>query len=99
MTWDEYTGKPLGLRPPTQKISLILMDLFFIIFKSISTTLAFEALVRHNTLANLLELRYSQALAAFQIVSLISWTLTFTVNVFRLVQRLGGGEEDIVQRR
>ena len=40
MTWDEYTGKPLGLRPPTQKVTLILLDLFFIIFKSASTTLA-----------------------------------------------------------
>ncbi|KAF5503352.1 Cullin-1 [Colletotrichum fructicola] len=34
MLWDEYTGKPLGLRPAVQKISLILLDLFFIIFKS-----------------------------------------------------------------
>ncbi|KAK3390965.1 hypothetical protein B0H63DRAFT_539517 [Podospora didyma] len=93
MTWDEYTGKPLGLRRATQKISLVLMDLFFIIFKSASTTLAFEALVYHNSRDR--ELRqYSQALAAFQTVGLISWTLTFTVNVFRLVQKLGGGEED-----
>jgi hypothetical protein len=97
MTWDEYTGRPLGLRSPTSKIALILMDLFFIIFKSISTTLAFETLARSNTLENGTELRFSEALAAFQIVSLISWTMTFTVNVFRLVQRLGGGEEDALQ--
>ncbi|KAK0629647.1 hypothetical protein B0T17DRAFT_615397 [Bombardia bombarda] len=100
MTWDEYTGKPLGLRLATEKISLVLMDLFFIIFKSASTALAFEALVYHNSKER--EVRqYSQALAAFQTVGLISWTLTFTVNVFRLVEKLGGGdqgEEDSVLR-
>ncbi len=64
MTWDEYTGKPLGLRPPTQKISLILMDLFFIIFKSVSTTLAFETLLYHPSVHADVN-RYSRALAAF----------------------------------
>ncbi|KAK0627817.1 hypothetical protein B0T14DRAFT_422298 [Immersiella caudata] len=93
MTWDEYTGKPLGLRPATAKISLVLMDLFFIIFKSCSTTLAFEALVYHNASDPAVQ-QYSRALAASQTVSLISWSMTFTVNVFRLVQKLGGGEEE-----
>ena len=93
MTWDEYTGKPLGLRPAAQKVSLVLMDLFFIIFKSSSTTLAFEALVYHNA-GDVPVRQYSQALAAFQTVSLISWSLTFAVNVFRLVQKLGGREDD-----
>ncbi|KAM7214330.1 hypothetical protein V8F06_010315 [Rhypophila decipiens] len=93
MTWDEYTGKPLGLRRATQKIALVLMDLFFIIFKSASTALAFEALVFHNS--NDIQVRqYSQALTAFQTVSLIAWSLTFAVNVFRLVAKLGGGEDD-----
>ncbi|KAL2022577.1 hypothetical protein VTK56DRAFT_4921 [Thermocarpiscus australiensis] len=92
MTKDEYTSKPLGLRLATEKISLILMDLFFIIFKSASTALAFEALVYHNS-ADRMAREYSQALAAFQTVGLISWTLTFTVNVFRLVHKLGGGED------
>jgi hypothetical protein len=88
MTWDEYTGSPLGLRLATEKISLVLMDLFFIIFKSASTTLAFEALVYHNSQDKLVR-EYSQALAAFQTVGLISWTLTFIVNIMRLVE-LGG---------
>jgi hypothetical protein len=93
MTWDEYTGKPLGLRPTTQKISLVLMDLFFIIFKSASTALAFEALVYHES--GVRETRqYSQALAAFQLIGLISWSITMSVNVFRLVQKLGGGDDD-----
>jgi hypothetical protein len=93
MTWDEYTGKPLGLRRTTSKISLVLMDLFFIIFKSASTTLAFEALIDHNSTLPVVR-KYSHALAAVQTTGLISWTMTFTVNVFRLVQRLGGSDED-----
>ncbi|KAB5577748.1 hypothetical protein GE09DRAFT_1087214 [Coniochaeta sp. 2T2.1] len=96
MTWDEYTGKPLGLRTAANKVSLVLMDLFFIIFKSASTTLAFEALIYHNLSFEASEVvgKYSRALAAFQTTGLISWTMTFTVNVFRLVQRLGGSEEE-----
>ncbi|KAL2169794.1 hypothetical protein VTG60DRAFT_5612 [Thermothelomyces hinnuleus] len=93
MTWDEYTGKPLGLRAANQKIGLVLMDLFFIIFKSASTALAFEALVYHN--AGDRETRqYSQALAAFQMIGLIAWSFTLSVSVFRLVQKLGGGDDD-----
>jgi hypothetical protein len=93
MLWDEYTGKPLGLRPPVQKISLILMDLFFIILKSASTALAFEALVYHNAEEGLVR-HLSKSLASFMLVGLISWTMTFIVNVFRTVERLGGGEDE-----
>jgi hypothetical protein len=93
MTWDEYTGKPLGLRAPTQKVAFVLMDLFFIIFKSASTALAFEALVYHNAARRETQ-QYSQALAAFQLIGLISWAFNMSVNVFRLVTKLGRGEED-----
>jgi len=92
MTWDEYTGKPLGLRAATQKVAFVLMDLFFIIFKSASTALAFEALVYHNSHDRETE-EFSEALAAFQLIGLLAWSLTLSVNVFRLVQKLGGGEE------
>ncbi|KAL2266917.1 hypothetical protein VTJ83DRAFT_4194 [Remersonia thermophila] len=92
MTWDEYTGQPLGLRPATQKISLVLMDLFFIIFKSASTALAFEALVSHNSTDRRTR-ELSKALAAFQVIGLISWSLNLSVSVFRLVQKLGGGDD------
>jgi hypothetical protein len=94
MIWDEYTGKPLGLRPAIQKISLILMDLFFIVFKSASTTLAFEALVYHNTEEKGVVRQLSKALASFMLVGLISWIMTFVVNVFRTVERLGGGDDE-----
>lgn len=93
MIWDEYTGKPLGLRSAVSKMSLILLDLFFIIFKSASTALAFESLIYHNvTEATVREL--AKALAAFMLIGLIAWTMTFSVNIFRTVERLGGGEDE-----
>jgi hypothetical protein len=48
ITWDEYTGKPLGLRSPKAKIRLVLLDLFFIIFESANLALAFAALTDNN---------------------------------------------------
>lgn len=93
MIWDEYTGKPLGLRSAVSKMSLILLDLIFIIFKSASTALAFESLIYHN-LAHRAVRHFSEALAAFMLIGLIAWTLNFTVNIFRTVERLGGGEDD-----
>ncbi|OAQ63082.2 hypothetical protein VFPPC_14513 [Pochonia chlamydosporia 170] len=93
MIWDEYTGKPLGLRSAMSKISLILLDLVFIIFKSASTALAFESFIYHNVRQAPL-VRFSIALASFQLIGLISWSMTFTINIFRTVKRLGGGGAD-----
>lgn len=93
MIWDEYTGKPLGLRSVTSKISLILLDLFFIIFKSASTALAFESLVYHNLRDHRVR-NLSKALASFMLIGLISWTMNFAVNIFRTVERLHGKEDD-----
>ncbi|EGY18854.1 hypothetical protein VD0002_g7451 [Verticillium dahliae] len=92
MLWDEYTGKPLGLRPATQKIALILLDLFFIILKSVSTALAFESLVYHNDRGDAKVAQLSKALSAFVFVGLVSWTFNFMVNIFRTVARLGTNE-------
>lgn len=95
MIWDEYTGKPIGLRSAYSKLSLILLDLFFIIFKSASTALAFEALVYHNVSVRSIA-QLAEVLAAFMLIGLVSWTMNLTVNVFRTVERLGGGDEDAV---
>ncbi|OAA47829.1 hypothetical protein NOR_02319 [Metarhizium rileyi] len=93
MIWDEYTGKPLGLRSAMSKISLILLDLFFIIFKSASTALAFESFIYHSVRQSQL-VQLSRALATFQLIGLVSWSMTFTINIFRTVKRLGGGGDD-----
>lgn len=44
ITYDEYSGKPLGLRPAKAKMRLIFLDLFFIVFDSANLSLAFEAI-------------------------------------------------------
>ncbi|KAM3531637.1 hypothetical protein NHJ13051_000702 [Beauveria bassiana] len=93
MIWDEYTGKPLGLRPAVDKMSLILLDLFFIVFKSASTALAFEALVYHDiTLGPIRKL--ANALSALMLIGLLSWTMNLSVNIFRVIEKLGGREDD-----
>ncbi|KAH8681485.1 hypothetical protein BX600DRAFT_23720 [Xylariales sp. PMI_506] len=93
MTYDEYTGKPLGLRPPVQKISLTLLDLFFIVFKAASTALAFQALVFRGDSTAQVTGQLARSLAALMLVGLISWVVNFTISVFRLVERLGGVED------
>ncbi|KAI0022538.1 hypothetical protein F4780DRAFT_180376 [Xylariomycetidae sp. FL0641] len=100
MVWDEYTGKPLGLRAPTQKVSLTLLDLVFICLKSASTALAFEALVYHSGDGSSRVPKYEQqervsrhlaeGLAALMLVGLCAWVLNFTISVFRLAEKLGG---------
>ncbi|KAL7665922.1 Regulator of phospholipase D SRF1 [[Candida] zeylanoides] len=44
ISYDEYHGKPLGLRDPVDKMKLILLDLLFIIFSSANLSLAFNTL-------------------------------------------------------
>lgn len=87
ITWDDHMGAPLGLRQAKERVNLILMDLFFIMFKAASTGLAFETLIYtrvHSTFGLL------RALAAFELIGLVSWAMTLISNVFRVVERLGG---------
>ncbi|KAA6409763.1 MAG: hypothetical protein FRX48_06375 [Lasallia pustulata] len=90
ITYDEYTGKPLGLRPAKAKMRLIFLDLFFIVFASANLSLAFDALTdlqggcQH--LANHCALQ--KALASVLLVELIAWLLTFAISVLRLMERV-----------
>lgn len=91
ITWDEYTGKPLGLRSPKAKIRLVLLDLFFIIFESANLALAFGALtdsdgacrVGPETGQNSIVCGRVKALCAILMIALIAWGLTFSVSIFR----------------
>jgi hypothetical protein len=90
ITWDEYTGKPLGLRSPKAKIRLVLLDLFFIIFESANLALAFAALTDHdgscqagsNGLNDIICGRV-KALCGILMLALIAWQLTFALSIFR----------------
>lgn len=44
IAYDEYSGKPLGIRNPLGKMKLIMLDLLFIIFMSADLSLTFNTL-------------------------------------------------------
>jgi hypothetical protein len=90
VTWDEYTGKPLGLRSPKAKIRLVLLDLFFIIFESANLSLAFANLTDDDGACreglngyNFIICSRVKALCAILMTALIAWSLTFSVSIFR----------------
>ncbi|KAI9736105.1 MAG: hypothetical protein M1818_006281 [Claussenomyces sp. TS43310] len=94
ITWDEYTGKPLGLRSPKAKMRLLLLDLFFIIFESANAAIAFGALSNEkescrigNNGRNISICARVKTLCGFLLVALVAWSMTFTVSIFRLVER------------
>lgn len=97
ITWDEYTGKPLGLRPVRAKMRLIFLDLFFIVFESANAALSFESLSDINQACKSDPNQRSQyqaesnydicarqrGLASVLLIALIAWLLTFSVSVLR----------------
>lgn len=86
ITWDEYSGKPLGLRPAKAKMRLIFLDLFFIVFDSANLSLAFEAIEGKNDCkdtASCAVLDRQKALASVLLIALIAWLLTFAISVLR----------------
>ena len=99
VTWDEYTGKPLGLRSAKTKIRLIFLDLFFIVFDSANMALAFESLTDDNgpcvnaqvngttSPINQRTCHKQSGLAAVLLIALFAWLLTFAVSVLRYVCR------------
>ncbi|KAI5307036.1 hypothetical protein KEM56_005429 [Ascosphaera pollenicola] len=95
VSYDEFRGKPLGIRSPYSKMRLILLDLFFIIFDSANLSLAFEALSdvreaceegdinRHFSPMSLPICDRQKALASVLLVALIAWILNFSLSTFR----------------
>jgi hypothetical protein len=95
ITYDEYTGKPLGLRSAKAKMRLVLLDIFFIVFDAANLSLAFQSLsdVRGSCVNAEINLRVDEkndaicdrqtALASVLLIALIAWLLTFTISVFR----------------
>lgn len=87
ITYDEYTGKPLGLRSAVAKIRLIFLDLFFIVFDSANLSLAMES-TTHNGAngscsSNDKICDRQKALASVLLIALIAWLLTFSISVLR----------------
>lgn len=96
ITYDEYFSKPLGLRPASAKVRLVLLDLFFIIFQSANLSLAFNSIQSNRGPCNRgidqsEDFRFenvcdtAQALASILFLSLVAWLLTFSVSILRCV--------------
>jgi hypothetical protein len=96
ITYDEYTSKPLGLRSHNAKMSLIFLDLAFIVFESANLSLAFQALTdekwacRDSTVTNSCQYSRSicsrqKALTATLLIALLAWLSTFTISTLRYV--------------
>lgn len=87
ITYDEYTGKPLGLRSAIAKMRLVFLDLFFIVFDSANLSLAMEATSSSDSHAlcqqNDSICDRQKTLASVLLIALIAWLLTFSISVFR----------------
>ncbi|KAJ5418917.1 uncharacterized protein N7487_002467 [Penicillium crustosum] len=100
ITFDEYTSKPLGLRSPSAKARLILLDIFFIVFDSANLSLAFDSLSEVTGSCTEAEVNQTldprndgictrqKALASVLLVALLAWLMTFSISVLRLVERV-----------
>ena len=96
VTWDEYTGKPLGLRDVAAKLRITLLDLFFIVFEAANLALAFQSLESSNEGCDHGEVgaflasvcNREEALTGVLLVATVTWLLTFTISLFRLVERV-----------
>ncbi|KAH6629499.1 hypothetical protein C7974DRAFT_359311 [Boeremia exigua] len=101
ITYDEYTSKPLGLRSHNAKMSLIFLDLAFIVFESANLSLAFQALTDEKWACrdarddSTRYCEYSQsicvrqkALTATLLIALLAWLATFSISTLRLIHRV-----------
>lgn len=103
--YDEFSGKPLGIRDPMDKLRLIMLDLLFIIFSSANLSLAFATLydgrwVCQEGSAGESQLglvgficRKQKALASFLFLVLITWVITFTISIARVVEKVSSGTQ------
>ncbi|KAK9249096.1 hypothetical protein V1506DRAFT_526998 [Lipomyces tetrasporus] len=105
ITYDEYSGKPLGLRNAKDKIKLIMLDLLFIIFSSANLALSFNTLYDSQWLCQSPSApgetdstpydfpicSRQRGLASFLFLVLLMWVMTFTISIFRVVERVSGG--------
>ena len=96
ITYDEYTSKPLGLRSHNAKMSLIFLDLAFIVFESANLSLAFQALTdekwacRDPAEAQASYCPYNRpicvrqkVLTATLLIALLAWLATFSISTLR----------------
>ncbi|ONH69788.1 Regulator of phospholipase D SRF1 [Cyberlindnera fabianii] len=95
---DEFNSKPLGIRNPVAKMRLILFDLLFIIFSSANLALSFNTLydsrwvcaIDSKSMYPRVEsiCRYQKALSAFLFIILVTWVVTFSISIMRVILKV-----------
>ncbi len=91
ITYDEYSSKPLGLRAPSVKLRLLLLDLVFVVAMTANMTQSahnFWARAYVAAAKPLRERRQQVALITILAVTLAVWLVTFVITAFRLVARV-----------
>ncbi|KAF1935043.1 hypothetical protein EJ02DRAFT_150951 [Clathrospora elynae] len=100
ITYDEYTSKPLGLRSHNAKMSLVFLDLAFIVFESANLSLAFQALTDDKWACVDSDPAFQacpytkdicqrqKGLTATLFIALLAWIGTFTISTLRLIHRV-----------
>lgn len=95
IAWDEFSSKPLGLRRPSSKLKLLLLDLVFVVFMAANVSLAFQAIWSDDfpcgageggscpTESHICNLQIS--LVVVLMVAILAWLSTFIVSLYRLV--------------
>jgi hypothetical protein len=92
IAYDEFFSKPIGLRKPSSKLRLLLLDLFFIVFEGSNVALAFEALTDNSYACSEKSLcarkktcDMQKGMVAVLMVALVAWLLTFVMSLSRLM--------------
>jgi hypothetical protein len=92
IAYDEFFSKPIGLRKPSSKLRLLLLDLFFIVFEGSNVALAFESLSDDNLAcsaksecARKKTCDMQKGMVAVLMVALVAWLLTFVMSLTRLM--------------
>lgn len=100
IAYDEFTGKPLGLRSPNEKLKYILLDMLFIILLLANLALAFNTLYDSqwvcegdpgHGISNLI-CRRQRAVAAFLFLVVIFWVVGFILSTTRIIARFSNND-------
>jgi hypothetical protein len=99
---DEFLAPPIGLRPPLIKLGITLADLVFIMLNVANLTIAFTLVSRGGWACvgdskcegSLRGCTLLKTLCGFLLLGALTWNLTFSVTLVRLISIVSGFSSD-----
>lgn len=87
--WDEFFGQPLGLRTPASKMKFIMIDTVLLCLLGACLSLNFDTLINATFMCNGPETicNRERCLVAFLFLALSLWFASYSVSIFRMVDR------------